>query len=231
MKNKISTTILINRRMHYNTTTHHQQEYKSWKVEPEKTKEAENMFNSMYRYISVITLLVFATMIKGQSTKLEVIKDKLRRTEGVEQKYADLVLEKEAKIFQYASMINHKTGNDTTKYINCLRNYDAPYIGVTLFKSLAYILKYDDLYGPFQEEHSLHKCIFEQGKTHFAKMDVARGDNCDQFKPSGSTQDIQKLRDAVTESYGQRNNYGLYILLRKIHKTAIERLERAGREN
>uniref|UniRef100_A0AA85JB94 Uncharacterized protein n=1 Tax=Trichobilharzia regenti TaxID=157069 RepID=A0AA85JB94_TRIRE len=115
MENKISTTILINRRMHYNTTTHHQQEYKSCKVEPEKTKEAENMFNSMYRYISVITLLVFATMNESQSTKLEVIKNKLWRSQGVEQKYADLVLEKEAKIFQYAYMINHKTGNDTTK--------------------------------------------------------------------------------------------------------------------
>nr|CAH8820271.1 unnamed protein product [Trichobilharzia regenti] len=62
-------------------------------------------------------------------------------------------------------------------------------------------------------------------------MDVARGDNCDQFKPPGSIEDIQKLKDAVEASYVERRVYGLYILLRKIHKTAIERLERAGREN
>nr|CAH8820272.1 unnamed protein product [Trichobilharzia regenti] len=65
-------------------------------------------------------------------------------------------------------------------------------------------------------------------------MDVARGDNCDQFKPPGSIEDIQKLKDAVEASYVERRVYGLYILLRKIQRLPSrgwkEREEKTRRE-
>ncbi|CAH8845677.1 unnamed protein product [Trichobilharzia szidati] len=192
------------------------------------------MFNSMYIYISVITLLVFATMNEGKLTKVEVIENSLSDARKQLHGIAQLIISREAAIKELKDKINSnetaETGNRTVEnYISCWRKYYETYYGYVLFER-AKNAPVD--HGTFTVDHSLQQCFKEEANAREAQwQSVSAAVNCEYYKPSGKDKDLRELKSKIENSYSLRMIYGDTMLLTKIHESLIKKLTRVGGRN
>ncbi|CAH8845681.1 unnamed protein product [Trichobilharzia szidati] len=174
------------------------------------------MFNSMYIYISVITLLVFATMNEGKLTKVEVIENSLSDARKQLHGIAQLIISREAAIKEL-------------KDISCWRKYYETYYGYVLFER-AKNAPVD--HGTFTVDHSLQQCFKEEANAREAQwQSVSAAVNCEYYKPSGKDKDLRELKSKIENSYSLRMIYGDTMLLTKIHESLIKKLTRVGGRN
>ncbi|CAH8867507.1 unnamed protein product [Trichobilharzia szidati] len=181
------------------------------------------MFNSIYIYISMITLLVFATMNEGESTELEDIKNAISDARKKSYKLADLIKNGEAAIKQLKNKIILETGgkdNSTIEnYISCLRKHYEAFFRYELFE----IIKKQPKEPIWSEEYSLRECFEKEANAHEAEwISVSKAGDCEHYKPSGNKEDLQELKRLLMLSYQNRMLYGEKILFMKTEQFVSE---------
>ncbi|CAH8860625.1 unnamed protein product [Trichobilharzia szidati] len=191
------------------------------------------MFNSIYIYISMITLLVFATMNEGESTRLEDIKNAISYARNQLLQIAQMVIRREAATKQLKDKIILETGgkgNSTIEnYISCWGTHYENYFGHILFEEAK---NGPEDYGTFTVKHSLRQCMKKEANAHTGQWrSVSAAVDCEHYKPSGNKKDLQELKSNIEISYRRRMLFGNIMLLKKIHETLAEKLTRVGGRN
>ncbi|CAH8843238.1 unnamed protein product [Trichobilharzia szidati] len=187
----------------------------------------------MYSYISVITLLVFASIYRGESSKLGHIESLLKKSQDSLPNLASLISDNEKAIKQIKVKMNNgavKTGNKSAEnYINCWREDYEKSNGLDLYKDVAKKLRQPpEDNGIYGEEYPLLECVQQEASTLNAQSPSA---NCEQYRPSSEEQDIENLHQHMEYSYYYRMLYGKAILFNKIYETSIEKMKRMGGSN
>nr|CAH8821056.1 unnamed protein product [Trichobilharzia regenti] len=194
------------------------------------------MFNSMYRYISVITLLVFATMNESTSSKLGDMEELLKGTLNDLPELAKSITRDEEEITKLQNkIINEVTesGERTLEnFVSCCRRFYESYSGNELFKLTLDKLKwFADVYGLFPEQQTIRGCLNKEVDVYAAKLRAEQAFDCEDYIPTGNRLDITDLKHKIRDVYERKLFYASALMLKRLLEEDIQKLKQAGVEN
>nr|CAH8842981.1 unnamed protein product [Trichobilharzia regenti] len=195
------------------------------------------MFSLMYTHISVITLLVFSAINKGESTTLDYVEKLLSKSRDELPGSAQSIIDNEAEIKKLRDKIKNEAAeidnnNNVDNYIKCWRQNYEIFTGQDLFKDVVWRLTDpSEEYGPYSQDYPLQQCVQKQVDKYSAQIPSVEAVNCELYRPSADEEDIEKLHQYMEYSYHFRKNFGRTILFKRIYEATIERLKQKGRRN